>query len=60
MINITGILSTGILAALIIFLTIRGFRREIKNIRNGSCCSSDSCACGCQCRANCSHGQKSK
>lgn len=50
--NVTGVISTVILAAGIGFLTLRGFHREATNLKNGGCCSSGSC-CGCDCGGHC-------
>lgn len=45
--SMTGLFSTLILAGGIGYLTIRGFRREAANLKNGTCCGSESCSCGC-------------
>ncbi|AEG59153.1 hypothetical protein [Desulforamulus ruminis] len=55
--NITGLVVTAVLAAGIGFLTLRGFRREVSSIKNGSCCGSDSCGCGGSCSSQCSHDE---
>ena len=51
--SLVGVLVTLILAAGIVFLTIRGFRREAAALKNGSCCGSGSCSCGGDCGGNC-------
>ncbi|SFG13746.1 hypothetical protein SAMN05660649_00829 [Desulfotomaculum arcticum] len=43
----SGVLSTVILAAVIGFFTFRGFRREAANLKNGTCCGSESSCCNC-------------
>lgn len=51
--NITGVISTVILAAGIGFLTLRGIYREATNLKNGGCCGSDSCGSGSCCGGHC-------
>ncbi|WP_041274654.1 hypothetical protein [Desulforamulus reducens] len=59
--SITGLVFTGILASGIGYLTIKGFYREAINIKNGSCCGSESCGCGGSCGGcgdNCCHDKE--
>ena len=50
--SFTGLFSTLILVVGIGFLTVQGFRREVANIKKGTCCSSVNCSCGANC-GNC-------
>lgn len=58
--SLTGLFSTLILAAGIGFLTIWGFRREAVNLKNGTCCGSESCSCGGNCSDECRHDEDLK
>lgn len=45
--NVTGLLVTGVLVAGIGYLTLNGFRREVRVMKDGGCCGgSGSCGCG--------------
>ena len=51
--SFTGLFSTLILVVGIGFLTVQGFRREVTNMKKGTCCSSVNYSCGGNCEAIC-------
>lgn len=52
-----GVFSTALLAGAIAFLFMLGVKRIMKNMVNGSCCSSDNRAHGCGGCRGCSHAE---
>jgi hypothetical protein len=53
--SLVGVLFTVTLAIAIGYLTIKGFRKEVDNIKHG-CCSSASSGCSGKCSSGCSCG----